>query len=156
MLQDPLIQKIMIPSLMKSFNDAERLGTANQFYQKFSNRSRILSILIDIVLKHYKVAYTTRIIEFANTQEEESVRMINLMMNDVTYLNDEAIEKLAQIKIYQDLKDNTAAYEALDEESKKFEDEKFSNNDRIAKVEIRVIKILMKVIESKYSIHDYN
>jgi len=139
MLQDPFILKNMISSLMKSFIDAERLGTANQFYQKFSNRSRILSILIDIVLKHYKVAYTTRIIEFANTQEEDSLRMINLMMNDVTYLNDEAIEKLEQIKIYQDLRENSGAYDALDEETKKLEDEKFTNNDRIAKVEIRLL-----------------
>ncbi len=156
MLQDPFILKNMISSLMKSFIDAERLGTANQFYQKFSNRSRILSILIDIVLKHYKVAYTTRIIEFANTQEEDSLRMINLMMNDVTYLNDEAIEKLEQIKIYQDLRENSGAYDALDEETKKLEDEKFTNNDRIAKVEIRVYYTLKSVIKPKYPIHDDN
>lgn len=129
----------MIPSLMKSFIDAERLGTPNQFYQKFTNRSRILSILIDIVLKTYKIAYVNKIVEFANKNVEDSVKMINLMMNDVTYLNDEAIEKLEQIKIYQDLRDNQAAYDALDEEAKKYEEEKFINNDRIAKVEIRVL-----------------
>ena len=126
---------------MKSFIDADRLGTPNQFYQKFSNRSRILSILIDTVLKSYKIAYTNKIIEFSNKHVEESVKMINLLMNDLTYLNDEAIEKLEQIKKYQDLKDNTEAFEALDEENKKYELEKFTNNDRIAKVEIRVINL---------------
>jgi hypothetical protein len=77
-------------------------------------------------------------------------------MNDVTYLNDEAIEKLEQIKIYQDLRENSGAYDALDEETKKLEDEKFTNNDRIAKVEIRVYYTLKSVIKPKYPIHDDN
>ena len=75
-------------------------------------------------------------------------------MNDLTYLNDEAIEKLEQIKNYQDLKENIAVFNLLDEENKKFEEEKFINNDRLAKVEIRVVIINFVVAESEYSIYD--
>ena len=75
-------------------------------------------------------------------------------MNDLTYLNDEAIEKLEQIKNYQDLKENIAVFNLLDEENKKFEEEKFINNDRLAKVEIRVVIINFVVADSEYSIYD--
>ena len=130
---------------MKCFIDSERLGTPNQFYQKFTNRSKILTILIDIIMKNYKNLFTNKIIEFSNKFDEDSMKMINCLMNDLTYLNDESIEKLEQIKKYQDLRDHVE-YTLLDDEGKKFEDDKFLNNDRIAKVEIRVKFFFIKLL----------
>ncbi len=50
--------------------------------------------------------------------------MINLLMNDLTYLNDECIENLSIIKKYQDLISEKEKYDSLSEENKKFEEDK--------------------------------
>ena len=88
---------------MVLFNDAERLGTSNQFYEKFNVRSKILHLFLDNILKKDKTAYSAKLAEFANNYPDESTKMINLVIGDLTYLNDECIEKLEQIKNYQDL-----------------------------------------------------
>lgn len=87
---------------MRVFIDAERLGTSNQFYEKFSIRHKIL-FLIENILKTHSIVYTEKIREFANNQMEDATKMINLLMNDLTFLNDECIERLTEIKKYQDL-----------------------------------------------------
>ena len=46
--------------------------------------------------------------EFSATHKDDMVKMINLLMNDLTYLYDEAINKLEAIKMYQDLLDNVS------------------------------------------------
>ena len=87
---------------MVIFNDAERLGTSNQFYEKFNVRAKILLLLLESVLKKDK-SYNTKITEFANNNTEICTRMINLLISDLSYLNDEVLEKLEEIKKYQDL-----------------------------------------------------
>lgn len=87
---------------MRVFIDAERLGTSNQFYEKFSIRHKIL-YLIDNIMKTNKTLYIQKIIDYANDYKEEATKMINLMMNDLTFLTDECIERLMDVKKYQDL-----------------------------------------------------
>jgi len=99
------VTKNLINTVMKVFIDAERLGTSNQFYEKFSIRHKIL-YLIDTVMKANKFLFTQKIIDYANESREECTRMINLLMNDLTFLNDECIERLMDIKKYQDLVDD--------------------------------------------------
>ncbi len=64
--------------------------------------------------------------------------MINNLMNDLTYLIDECIEKLSQIKTYQELLEDKEKFSKIDEETKQLENEKFTNNDRIVKGELQV------------------
>ena len=59
-------------------------------------------------------------------------------MNDLTYLIDECIEKLSQIKTYQELLEDKEKFSKIDEETKQLENEKFTNNDRIVKGELQV------------------
>lgn len=63
-------------------------------------------------------------------------------MNDLTYLIDECIEKLSQIKTYQELIEDKEKFGKLDEETKQLENEKFMNNDRIVKGELQVKSFL--------------
>jgi len=55
-----------------------------------------------------KKLLTDKIMEFSATHKDDMVKMINLLMNDLTYLYDEAINKLEAIKMYQDLLDNVS------------------------------------------------
>jgi hypothetical protein len=59
-------------------------------------------------------------------------------MNDVTFLIDEVIERLTVIKKYQDLKNDVEKFNSLDQETKQMENEKFSENDRLVKTELKV------------------
>lgn len=136
-LNDDLIKDHFIFSLMRVFIDAEKLGTANQFYEKFSIRNKIFT-LIEHVMKSHRQVYTQKIKEYADTYKFEATKMLNLLMNDLTFLIDECIERLSEIKRYQDLKDDAERYNAMDEETKQLENEKFTDNDRRAKTEMQV------------------
>jgi ubiquitin conjugation factor E4 B len=127
---------------MRVFIDAERLGTANQFYEKFSIRNKIF-YLIEHIMKSYKTIYIEKIIEYANNFSEDTTKMVNLLMNDLTYLIDECIERLIEIKRYQDLIDDTERFNALDQETKQLEQEKFKDHDRRVKTELRVSFIVI-------------
>ncbi len=105
LLNEEYVKKNLIYTVMKVFIDAERLGTSNQFYEKFSIRHKVL-YLIDTVMKANKILFTQKIAEYANDYKEDCTKMINLLMNDLTFLNDESIERLMDIKRYQDLIDD--------------------------------------------------
>jgi hypothetical protein len=60
------------------------------------------------------------------------------MVNDFTYLNDEALDKLTNIKKFEDLKENLEKFSSLDEETKKLEEAKFEENSSRAKSIINV------------------
>ena len=77
-------------------------------------------------------------------------------MNDLTYLIDECIEKLMEIKRYQDLKEDTDRWNGLDEETKQLENQKFADNDRLVKTELKVycIKQAPKLFNEIHD--DYN
>jgi ubiquitin conjugation factor E4 B len=140
-LDDDFIKSNLIISVMRVFIDAERLGTSNQFYEKFSIRNKIF-YLIENIMKSHKTVYIEQIKEYANTFKFETTKMVNLLMNDLTFLIDECIEKLMEIKRYQDLKEDVERFNALDEETKQLENQKFADNDRLVKTELKVILVL--------------
>ena len=84
------------------------------------------------------VLFTKKIIEFSNENEGESLKIINILLTDTTYLIDEVIMKLEQIKMYQDLVQNLERFESMDEETRIYELERFAHNDSLAKNEITV------------------
>jgi len=111
LLDDDFVIKNLIYSIMKVFTDAERLGnikmfkiegTSNQFYEKFTIRHKIL-YLIENMMKSHKYTYQKKLIDFNNDNKEESTKLVNVLINDLTYLNDECIQKLTEIKKYQEL-----------------------------------------------------
>ena len=105
LLSDEYVQKHLIFSIIKVFIDAERLGTSNQFYEKFSIRHKIL-YLIENINKSNRTLFTNKIMEFSENNKDDMVKMINLLMNDLTFLYDEVVNRLEAIKYYQDLLDN--------------------------------------------------
>jgi ubiquitin conjugation factor E4 B len=109
LLKEEFVKNSLIISVMRVFIDAERLGTSNQFYEKFSIRHKIL-YLIENIMKANKQLFTQKIIDYANEYKEDCTKMINLLMNDLTFLNDECIERLMDIKRYQDLRDDVSSW----------------------------------------------
>lgn len=64
---------------------------------------------------------------------------MDYLINDLSYLNQESIQKLWEIKKFQDLSNDVEKFNNLDNEVKQFEKEKFVMNDRNVKLEIKVI-----------------
>lgn len=91
----------------------------------------------NIINSHHNI-YIEKIRSYAKDKTDEATKMISNLMNDLTYLIDECIEKLSEIKSYQELLDDKERYEKMDQETRQLENEKFANSDRIVKSELQV------------------
>ena len=138
LLKDNFIKENLIFSIMRVFIDAERLGTANQFYERFNVRNKVLQF-VNEVFKNNQEILIDNIRNYANIHSDEATKMLTLLMSDVSYLNDEVIQRLINIKKYQDLKDNKEEWNSKTDEEKRREDDKFNENDRMLKPECRLL-----------------
>ena len=134
-------------SILKVFIDAERLGTSNQFYEKFSVRAKIL-LLIEHINIGYGHLFEQNIKEYTEKYHEECKKMVNNLLNDLIFLNDECIENLKAIKKYEDLLNDTERYNKMTEENKKFEESRFNEKDRMARAEIKLFNHSLKFLVS--------
>ena len=89
--------------------EVENTGGHNQFYEKFNMRYHISQILkklwadgafkVKVIEESQYVFFLYRVIWIRDT--EFFVKFVNLLMNDTTYLLDESLKKLAEIKNIQ-------------------------------------------------------
>ena len=145
LLNEKFIKEKLMISILRVFVDAERLGTSNQFYEKFNVRAKIL-LLIENINKGYGHLFEENIKTYTEKYPEDSKKMINNLMNDLTYLNDECIENLKSIKQYEDLIADKESYNQLNEEKKKFEESKFNEKDRMVRAEIKLFNVSLKFL----------
>ena len=138
LLKDEFIKENLILSIMRVFIDAERLGTSNQFYERFNVRNKVLQFVNEVFKKNQEILIDD-IINYANHHSDDATQMLTLLMGDVTYLIDEVIQRLIDIRNYQELKDNSELWNAKTTEQKTQEDNKFAENDRMLKAECRLL-----------------
>ena len=138
LLKDNFIKENLIFSIMRVFIDAERLGTSNQFYERFGVRNKVLQLVNEVFKKNQEILIEN-IINYANAHSDNATQMITLLMKDVGYLIEEEIQRLTEIKNYQELKDNKELWNSKTDEEKKIEDNKFVENDRMLKSECRLL-----------------
>ena len=147
LLNEKFIKQSLMVSILRVFVDAERLGTSNQFYEKFSVRAKIL-MLIENINKGYGHLFEENIKDYTEKYHEESKKMVNNLLNDLIYLNDECIENLKTIKKYEDLLNDKERYNNMNEENKKFEESRFKEKDRIVRAEIKLFNVSLKFLVS--------
>ena len=138
LLKDNFIKENLIFSIMRVFIDAERLGTSNQFYERFNVRNKVLQLVNEVFKKNQDILIDN-IINYANIHSDDATQMLTLLMGDVSYLSDEVIQRLIDIRIYQELKDNKEIWNLKTDEERKREDDKFNENDRYLKAECRLL-----------------
>ena len=138
LLKDNFIKENMIFSIMRVFIDAERLGTNNQFYERFNVRNKVLELVNEVFKKNQDILIEN-IINYSNIHSDEATQMLTLLMSDVTYLIEEVIQRLIDIKNFQELKGNNEVWSKKTEEEKKREEDKFIENDRTLKAECRLL-----------------
>ena len=145
LLNEGFIKKSLMVSILKVFVDAERLGTSNQFYEKFVVRAKIL-ILIQNINKGFGRLFEDNIKLYIEKYPEEGKKLVNNLLNDLIYLNDECIDNLKVIKAYQDLISDKERYDKLSYENKKFEENKFKDKDRMVRVQIKLFNNSFKFL----------
>lgn len=90
----PLALEHLVPALVTFWIEAESTGSSTQFYDKFNIRYH-LSFVFKTIWEN--PAHTARLHRVANEQPAHFVVFINRVMNDVTFLLDDALEKLQEI-----------------------------------------------------------
>ena len=103
--------------------------------------------LISFLFKTLNNEYVKSLQIYSKLYEENTKLMLHFLINDFTYLNDEMIEKLSNIKKYEELKEDNQKFSELSEEIKKLEEEKFVQNEKMAKSYINVKKNLSLVVK---------
>ncbi|CAO1622459.1 unnamed protein product [Parajaminaea phylloscopi] len=103
----PLALAHLVPACMSFWVEAESTGSHTQFYDKFNIRYH-LSQIFKVIWNNPK--HQERIQAEAKGNSEKFVVFINRLMNDVTYLLDDAFEKLLELHRKQQEIDDTATW----------------------------------------------
>ncbi|KAJ1655624.1 Ubiquitin conjugation factor E4 [Dispira simplex] len=103
---DPLSLKYLAPALMRFYVEVEHTGASSQFYDKFNIRYNISQVLRYL----RKNEDHRRQIQEQSNDESFFIRFVNLLMNDTTYLLDESLTKLAEIRNLQQEMANVAEW----------------------------------------------
>lgn len=110
---NPLPQMYILEALVQFYVDIEFTGSHNQFYEKFTYRHYATRVFMYLWrFEHYR----RQMVESGAT--EAFMRFVNMLMNDSTFLYDESIAKLKEVKKYETLEDTRAL---TPEETKTYE-----------------------------------
>ena len=113
-LDHPLAVDCLAHALMSFFIECEAMGGSNQFYDKFNVRYHLA-----IIMKNLWENMNHRRGMLADSEKGEFfVKFINLLMNDTTFLLDESLTQLTEIRDIQLTMADEAKWSALTEEEK--------------------------------------
>lgn len=91
-------REYLLPALMSAFIDIEHTGRSSQFYEKFSVRSVIARVMKVMWRDPY---YSKQLTQESEQKPEFFVKFVALLLNDATYVLDEALSKLSQVNKLQ-------------------------------------------------------
>ncbi|GAA6034754.1 hypothetical protein JCM8097_001153 [Rhodosporidiobolus ruineniae] len=110
-----LALKNLMPCLVHAYIEIEITGSHTQFYDKFNIRYYITQ-LFKMVWEN--PTHRESLKRESQVNFERYVRFVNLLMNDTTYLLDDALIHLAKIAEIQREQDNTASWDTLTPQEK--------------------------------------
>lgn len=108
----PFANEHLLHALMKFYIECEHSGVSSAFYDKFNIRYEIFQVIKCIWPNS---VYKDKLSRESKVNKQFFVQFVNLLLNDATYLLDEALTKLVKIHDYQkQLHDNTLSAEDKD------------------------------------------
>ncbi|KAJ0124691.1 ubiquitin elongating factor core [Diaporthe amygdali] len=94
----------LLHAVMKFYIEAESTGAHTQFYDKFNIRYEIFQIIKCIWSNDF---YRDQLARQSRTDRQFFVRFVNLLLNDATYVMDEALSKFPKIhELQKELREN--------------------------------------------------
>ncbi|CCA73755.1 related to UFD2-ubiquitin fusion degradation protein [Serendipita indica DSM 11827] len=109
----PLSLKHLMMCLMSFYVECEKTGTHTQFYDKFRERD-----IAEVMQSVWRDSTHRAVMANFTSNMQEFVKFANRLMNDVTFMLDELLTKLAEIKKLQLEMANKEAWEALTQEQR--------------------------------------
>jgi len=110
-----LAKKHLASAIFRLYIDVEHTGSHTQFYDKFSIRNNITTIIATMwESSNYREA-----VRIEAQDAEHFMKFINLMLNDANYLLDEALGHLTEIRSLELLMENEEEWKTLPENEKK-------------------------------------
>lgn len=105
----------LVPAIMSFWIEAENTGSHTQFYDKFNIRYHLSQIFKSIWqnLKHREQIHRQ-----AQASESDFVVFINRLMNDVTYLLDDALDKLQELHTKQSESEEASGSSAQEQQER--------------------------------------
>ncbi|SOV01532.1 related to UFD2 - ubiquitin fusion degradation protein [Ustilago sp. UG-2017a] len=105
----------LVPALMSFWIEAENTGSHTQFYDKFNIRYHLSQIFKSI---WSNCKHKEQIHRQAQASESDFVVFINRLMNDVTYLLDDALDKLQELHTKQSESEQEAGGSAQEQQER--------------------------------------
>ncbi|WFC99121.1 RING-type E3 ubiquitin transferase [Malassezia yamatoensis] len=106
----PLALQHLVPALMAFWIDAESTGSHTQFYDKFNIRYHLVQIFKTI---WPNPEHKKRLYQQADAHLPEFTVFINRLMNDVTFLLDDALDKLSELHNKQLQMEDSSTWESF-------------------------------------------
>lgn len=114
LFEDPLIQNNLLYSLLDVYVTVEKTGASSQFYDKFNSRFYISRIIEQLWQSNF---YKTQLSSYSRSKVDFFIRFVARMLNDTTYLFDEAFNELNKIHSMQEELNRREAGQEADEET---------------------------------------
>lgn len=89
-----IANKYLLHSLMKFYNECESTGAHTQFYDKFNIRYEIFQV---IKMVWPNDLYKRQLTQQSRTNRDFFVQFVNLLLNDATFVLDEALSRFPKI-----------------------------------------------------------
>lgn len=112
LMANPLSLDPLPSCLMKFYTDVETTGSSSEFYDKFSIRYNISSILKGM----WQLPMHRQMIVNESKSGKQFVKFVNMLMNDTTFLLDESLESLKRVHEVQELIADTQNWNKLPSE----------------------------------------
>lgn len=126
LLSHPLATEHLVPALVNFYSDIESTGASSEFYDKFTIRyhlSIIFKSLWEVPLHQNKMLQVAH-------ESHSWVKFVNMLMNDTTFLLDESLDTLKNIRELQDLMDNAAEWNKLTQDQRTAKQKQLSQEER--------------------------
>ncbi|KUI73598.1 Ubiquitin conjugation factor E4 [Cytospora mali] len=107
----------LLHAVMKFYIEAESTGAHTQFYDKFNIRYEIFQIIKCVWSNDF---YKDQLAKQSRTDRQFFVRFVNLLLNDATYVMDEALSKFPKI---HDLEKELRENQSLSQEDRQKKEE---------------------------------
>lgn len=126
-----LSRRKIVPYLMRFYVDVEFSGTHGNFYEKFRSRHQITK-----VLEYLWTMTDFRKVFHAESESENFVRFVNMIINDSTYAIDEAMTALTEISSIERLR-ASAEWARMSDEDKGLKQKALKLSTRIARAHLQ-------------------
>ncbi|KAJ9060091.1 Ubiquitin conjugation factor E4 [Entomophthora muscae] len=147
LVSHPVALKSLLSALLRFYVEVEHTGLASQFHDKFNvrfNICRLLRVMWPNPTHQTQMALLSQDMDFF-------VRLVNLLMNDTTYLLDESLSKLTEISTIQaEMED--PGWSARPAEERQERETLLSSDDRQAKMYVALsnenVHLLLQMTQS--------